>query len=289
MNKTSLLIISGMSGAGKSIALRLLEDQSFHCIDNLPIPLLRHSLKSDISSGISSKKIALAIDARNPPEELQNFSSLLKKIKKIFDDTSLIFFDASAMILTRRFQETKRKHPLYEATNSLIESIQQERILLDPIAEMADLKIDTSFLTAPQLREKILELLPEHTEQHKLSIQFISFGYKYGIPNDADIMLDVRFLPNPYWEKDLKNLTGLDDAVQSFFQKNIVCQQFQKTLSDFMKQTIQAFTQSTRRYLTVGIGCTGGQHRSVYLVEYLAKTISGKCWKVMVSHRDLHT
>lgn len=279
-----LIIISGRSGSGKSICLRLLEDFGFNCVDNLPLDLL-----PNLCQQISHRQeyLAVSVDARSSStSDLTRFDIILNDLKKLQYNPVVIYLDANSDTLLQRYSETRRKHPLTTDRMALNEAIEAERRLLTPIANAADLIIDTTGLTSQQLgkilRERITSL-----QTSGLSILLQSFGYKYGIPADADFVFDVRALPNPYWQADLRDLTGLDAPVIEFLQQQSSVQAMQRDIADFLDKWIPYFIDDKRSYLTVSIGCTGGQHRSVYLVNFLAQKYRQVYPNILVRHREL--
>lgn len=277
-----LIVISGRSGSGKSICLHVLEDLGFYCIDNLPIGLLP-ALVQEVSS--EYKQIAISIDARNLPANISRFESILTALKKSTHNYEVIYLDADDSTLLKRFSETRRKHPLSSNEVSLKEALQQESLLLQPIAELADLRIDTSCLTMHQLRDLLHKRLVGHPG--KLSLLFESFGYKFGVPGDADFVFDVRCLPNPYWQTALSTRNGLDPEVIKYLDDLPEAQRLLQDIQAFLEKWIPEFIADNRNYLTVAIGCTGGQHRSVYCAEKLAAHFKNIYSNIQTRHRDM--
>lgn len=277
-----LTVISGRSGSGKSVCLHVLEDLGFYCIDNLPVSLLP-ALVQQVKP--YHQNIAVSIDARNMPTELDRFDSILQELKEIVPHTEIIFLDADDVTLLRRFSETRRKHPLSSAKVSLQEALQQESHLLELIAQLADLRIDTTRLTVQQLRELTSDRIGPKNSKH-LSLLFESFGYKFGVPVDADFAFDVRCIPNPYWEPTLRSLTGFDPEVAEFLQKQPQTQQLIDDIIKFLETWLPHFKSDNRNYMTVAIGCTGGQHRSVYFVEKIAEHFRHSKYHVQVRHQE---
>jgi UPF0042 nucleotide-binding protein len=287
-NKLRLIVISGLSGAGKTVALHTLEDSGFYCIDNLPIGLLNefgHQLTDPET--IPAEEIAVGIDARNPEHLLASLPESIASLKKLHLSVELIYIEASEDVLTKRYSETRRKHPLSSETVSLTKAIDKERKIMEQFSEIADLRIDTSRLSMYGLRDLVREQIVNHPTE-TLSIQFVSFGYKHGIPSDADFVFDVRCLPNPYWEEDLRLFTGKDQQVIDFLEKQKLARELYAQLKDFISYWTPHFAASNRSYLSFAFGCTGGQHRSVYLTEKLADYFR-KLDKqhVIISHREL--
>jgi RNase adapter protein RapZ len=278
-----LFIVSGRSGSGKSIALHILEDLGFYCIDNLPVGLISNLPKE---LGNSHTTIAVSIDARNLPTDLAHIKQIVQDIKKANPNLEVLYLDADANTLLKRFSETRRKHPLSNDKVPLIEAIDKERELLEPIANLADLTIDTSQLSNHQLRSLLRERI-SNKQTDVMSVMFESFGYKYGIPADADYVFDVRCLPNPYWNTELRPFSGLDQRIMAFMQLQDKAQNMLHTINTFLETWIPDFEADNRSYLTIAIGCTGGRHRSVYLVEQLAAKWRAKRANVQIRHREL--
>lgn len=281
-----LVVISGVSGSGKSTALHVLEDQGYYCIDNLPVGLLPDfAKKMQALPGGIGKLAAVGIDARNPAIDLNSFPEILNTLKESGLDCEIMYLDADDEVLLKRFSETRRRHPLSGKNSSLLEAIHQERLLLQPIALRADLNTDTTRSNVHQLRDLIRERI--QGDSGGLSILFESFGFKHGQPNDADFMFDARFLPNPHWETNLRALTGLDSEVADFLESQKLVEKFFEQIKMLMKDWIPCFEADNRNYLTIAIGCTGGQHRSVYLVERLGRYFQQHHDNVIIRHRDL--
>ena len=282
-----LVIVSGLSGSGKSIVLDTLEDCGFYCIDNLPVLLLEdfinHVLLTDQKT---YEKTAIGIDARNHSESLVNFSDSLKLITKKGIETEVIFMQAEQATLLKRYSETRRRHPLTDLHLPLEEAIKIEREILKSVSKYADLVIDTSRTNYHQLRELIKEHVGERNTRN-LSLLFQSFGFKNGLPLDADFVFDARSLPNPYWVRSLRGLTGKDQGVIDFLSADENVQAFFQDIADFLDRWIPRFEMENRSYLTVAIGCTGGQHRSVFLVDTLAKHFKNSSLNVILRHREL--
>lgn len=281
-----LVIISGLSGSGKSVALNTLEDNGFYCIDNLPAGLLGAFGRHVAESGAAGPQAyAVGIDARNHPDDLARFPELLRELGDNGMRSEILFLDAEHGTLLTRFSETRRRHPLSGADRTLAEAIERERELLEPILAHADLVIDTTTTTVHQLRELVRERL---ARQHVgLSLMFESFGYKHGTPSDADLVLDARCLPNPHWVPDLKPLTGRDAAVKEYLLAQPLVVEWLRDMQGLLERWIPHFERENRSYLTVAIGCTGGHHRSVYLAEHLAAAFGAQRSGVTVRHREL--
>ncbi len=281
-----LTIISGRSGSGKSTVLHILEDRGYYCIDNLPASLLP-ALAARVSSGAAgTSNIAVSIDARNISADLAQVPHILSMIEDDSFPTEVIFLDANSQTLLKRFSESRRKHPLTSSTVGLKEAIDKESELLEAISVMASLSINTSSMSLHQLRDTIKMRLLDNVEQG-LALLFQSFGFKNGIPVDADIVYDVRCLPNPYWDVSLRALTGADQAVIDFLDKQPLVSEMLDDIAQYLKKWLPSFESNNRSYMTVGIGCTGGQHRSVYMCEQLSKRFRNDSNNVQVRHREL--
>ena len=280
-----LLVISGSSGAGKSVVLHTLEDLDYYCIDNLPVSLLKQ-IPEHVRDGRAGQKIAVGIDARSVIGENTVPQNNLLALRETGTAMEIIFLDADDDVLTRRFNETRRKHPLSSAERSLVDAIAEERKLLGAISEIADLRIDTSSTTVHELRA-ITHNRIARRELGGLSVQLLSFGFKHGAPKDTDFIFDVRCLPNPHWDKNLRPRTGLDAPVAEFLQQQAEVNEMLTDIADFLNKWIKHFIKENRSYLTIGIGCTGGHHRSVYLVEKLAARIANGDARPLITHRDL--
>lgn len=283
----NLVVISGLSGSGKSTALHALEDLEFYCIDNLPVGLLpafaEHML---IDPDRSPQRAAIGIDARNMIEDIKRFPGMLIKLRARGIHCDVIFLNAEDDILIKRFSETRRKHPLTTADTSLADAIRLEGEILKPISNSADLFLDTSHYNVHGLRDVIRQRLG-NADGNDLSILFESFGFKHGLPTDADFVFDIRCLPNPHWEPTLRELTGNDQAVIDYLDQQELVQKMFHQIRDFMENWIPEFIRENRTYMTVAIGCTGGMHRSVYLTSKLAAYFESRYPKVLSQHREL--
>jgi UPF0042 nucleotide-binding protein len=282
-----LLIVSGLSGSGKSIALDTLEDCGYYCIDNLPVSLLENFVNQihDVENPLYFKT-AIGIDARNQINHLVDFADKLRWIRSQAIECEVIYMQAQKSVLLKRYSETRRKHPLSSAHIPLKEAIKLEKKWLRPLAQCADIIIDTSRTHCHQLRERIKYQVGEQNNHH-LSLQLQSFGFKHGLPLEADCVFDARCLPNPYWLPQLRPLTGKDAAVCSFLQDQPYVQELLADIAHYIERWIPRFEAENRSYLTIAIGCTGGQHRSVYLVEALAKQFQKSNFQLIVRHREL--
>jgi UPF0042 nucleotide-binding protein len=281
-----LVIVSGHSGSGKSVALHTLEDLGYYCIDNLPAGLLS-ALALELKLAPNPVEIAaVGIDARNLPQALEQFNDILDQLSTEGVHSEILFLTCDPDTLIKRFSETRRRHPLSNDRVSLVEAVEQERTLLEPIAKRADLFIDTSKTTIHQLRGLVHQRIERRQESH-MSLSFESFGYKHGIPTDVDFVFDARCLPNPHWLPNLAPLTGRDPDVIEYLEGEILVKQMYQELCRFLNHWIPAFEADNRSYLTIAIGCTGGQHRSVYLTERLARYFGDRYPSVTIRHREL--
>ncbi len=280
-----VVIVSGMSGSGKSQVLATLEDQGYYCIDNLPIELLEALFKTERL--MEKQKIAIGIDVRGGKQRLSELPTTLSKIKDQFK-TDILYLYAGKSVLIKRYDETRRKHPLSDTHITLRDAILLEYDLLAPIREIADLQIDTSNMDIYKLASLIKTRIC-NTQHDSLSIIFQSFGFKYGTPRDSDYLFDVRCLPNPYWEPTLRTHTGLEKPVIDWLSSQQLVKKMQSDLTQLLEDWVPHFIASQRAYLTVSIGCTGGHHRSVYLVEQLAEHFrqSSSDNSIIVQHREL--
>lgn len=280
-----LVIISGRSGSGKSTVLNVLEDSGFYCIDNLPAGLLPALVEQAREKKGENDLLAVCIDARNHTDDIANFTRVIDSLPNDVNK-QIIYLDANDPVLIKRFSETRRKHPLSNKDTSLKQAIDKEGTLLDPIASIANLHIDTSQLNVHTLRSTIKKRICD-TLDNGMSILFTSFGFKSGIPIDADIVYDVRCLPNPYWEPELRHLTGRDAPVQNFFARQDDVNKMFTDIRDYLAYWLPKFSDNNRSYVTISIGCTGGMHRSVYIAEQLKNHFNQLYDNVLIHHRDL--
>jgi UPF0042 nucleotide-binding protein len=282
-----IIILSGLSGSGKSVVLHLLEDLGFYCIDNIPAALLKSFISYTVRRPETTyERTAVGLDARNTALEVASVPELVDELRRSGLHCEVIFLIAAEDELLRRFAETRRKHPLSRSDLGLREAIAAERALLEPIASVADLLIDTSRLSVHTLRD-IIHKRVEQRAAGRLSLSFESFGFKRGIPGDADFVFDARALPNPYWEPDLRRLTGRDLEVIRFLETHTKVATLVADIAHFVRRRIPEYQAGNRGYLTVAVGCTGGQHRSVYIVDRLAEEFAGEFRDVTVRHSGL--
>lgn len=277
-----LVIVSGRSGSGKSVVLRVLEDLGYYCVDNLPLPLI-NTLLEQLKG--SNDLVAISVDVRNMPEQEKE---LEKQLANLAEGTEILsfFLNSTDEVLLKRYSETRRLHPLSRTKSSLQEAIEHERQLLEPVSKLVDHYIDTSELNIYDLSNQIREILLGSVDK-ELVINFESFGFKHGMPAEADFMFDVRFLPNPHWEPELRPMTGLDEPVQLFLSQQPTVNKFIWQIENLLETWLPHLERNNRSYLTIAIGCTGGQHRSVYVTDQLAKLFSNSKHTVKARHREL--
>ncbi|MBP8039347.1 MAG: RNase adapter RapZ [Aeromonadaceae bacterium] len=279
-----LIVVSGRSGSGKTIALRVLEDLGYYCVDNLPVTLLPQLVNETRDR---HDRLAVSIDVRNMPEQSGDIENLLGQIRQASDiEFSSIFTDADNATLIRRYGESRRLHPLSRKDLSLDQAILQETHLLAPLSSTADLRIDTSTLSIHDLSEQICERILGRKEK-ELVLVFESFGFKHGTPKDADFVFDARFLPNPHWVPELRALTGLDGPVRDYLQAQPDVMLYSQQIDTLLSNWLPHLERNNRSYVTVAIGCTGGQHRSVFITEQLAASFRARNKTVQVRHRTL--
>ena len=282
-----LIIVSGLSGSGKSVALHMLEDIDFYCVDNIPAALLKPFISHTVRGlGDTYPRTAVGLDARNRANEIETIPALVGELRRSGIDCEVLYLHAAEEVLLKRYAETRRKHPLVTGQVGLREAIASERKLLEPVITAADWVIDTSNMGVHALRELIRERI-ERRREGQLSLMFESFGYKHGIPGDADFVFDVRSLPNPYWEAALRKLTGRDAAVIDYLAGFASVRSMIADLTAFLEKRVSEFSQANRSYLTIAIGCTGGRHRSVYVAEQLAEHFRKTHPQVLVRHDSL--
>jgi UPF0042 nucleotide-binding protein len=282
-----LVIVSGLSGSGKSNALHVLEDHDFYCIDNLPINLLQAFAEDIIhSKNDGHENFAVGIDARNLSTIVDNFEEMLQSLNSTGLQSEVIYLKASDDVIIKRFSETRRKHPLTNKSTSLNEAIKKEQNLLEPISRCAQITFDTSYTNIHELRDIITQRICSNNS-NTLTIQFLSFGFKHGIPLNADYVFDVRCLPNPHWEPELRSGTGKDIAVQNFLERHSSVNKMMNDIFNFISDWIPCFESDNKSYMTIAIGCTGGQHRSVYFSEKLSEHFSKIRDNIQTRHREL--
>jgi UPF0042 nucleotide-binding protein len=281
------VIVSGLSGAGKSVVLNTLEDLEFYCIDNLPVNLLvRLGDEARSGTGGLPQNVAAGVDARSPEAVLRGLPETLESMRSDGVLTEVVFVEASDDVLTKRFSETRRRHPLSSAKLALPDAIQKERRLMGPVSEIADLCIDTSFTAVHELRDLVRERIARRASA-EISIQLISFGYKHGTPRDADFVFDARCLPNPHWDPRLRKFSGREKPVADFMLGQDMVRRMLADLEKFLDEWIPRFEAENRSYMCIAVGCTGGHHRSVFLIEQLAAHLRRAGRQIIVKHRDL--
>lgn len=280
------VIITGMSGAGKTSAIHVLEDIGYYCIDNIPPMLISSFISLCEGSNFNTNKIAFVADARSG-ELVTHLYTEIEKLRRGGKECTVLFLDADDETLIKRYKETRRKHP--QGGNGRInDGIRFERNLFSEIKKSADLVIDTSNLLTRELREKVVSYFESHTREYEpISVNVVSFGFKRGIPLDCDLVFDVRFMPNPFYEEELRNLTGKTEEVADYALSCESSQQFLEKLTDMLLHLLPLYIEEGKNSLVVGIGCTGGKHRSVAVAEYLKNTLSQQNYYVSVNHRDL--
>ena len=288
-DKMRLIVVSGLSGSGKSVALHVLEDLGYYCIDNMPAALLK-SLLHEVtkSSDQIGTRVAVGVDARNRQSDLESLPGVISDLRDNGIQTDVLFLQASDDILLKRYSETRRRHPLADHGTELRSAIERERELLGQVINAADLIIDTSRTSIYELAGVIRERI-DRRRSRVLSVLIQSFGFKHGIPADADFVFDLRCLPNPYWIPELRSLTGLDTAVAGFLDEQPAFSRMYDDILAFLGQWIPDYVSSDRSYLTVALGCTGGQHRSVYMTEKLASALKQQHDPVLTRHNEITT
>lgn len=283
-----LVIISGRSGSGKSSALHALEDEGFYCVDNIPVNIL-DQLHTVLAGTHSHPAMAVSIDVRNVPGALDSFPQVLSRLKTQGIECQVVFLDADNNTLMQRYSATRRKHPLTNEHCSLSEAIEQEKRLLAPVQSRAHIRIDTSPLSVHQIRERIRQECLDHdhtSETPHMALLFESFGFKHGVPMDADFIFDVRCLPNPFWVESLRGMTGKEQPVQAFLAAEADVQAMLDDIIAFIQKWLPKFASGQRAYMTIAIGCTGGQHRSVFMAEQLAQQFCDS-YQIQIRHREL--
>ena len=282
-----LVILSGLSGSGKSVALHMLEDLGYYCVDNIPAGHLQSFVRETLLTGDPAyQRMAVGVDARNRLEDIRSVPQTVKKLRAEGIECEIVFLHAEDAVLLKRYSESHRPHPLAGDGRALKDAITAERELLGPLADEADMVLDSSRTSVHELRELVRERI--HRESRiALSLLFQSFGFRHRIPGDSDFVFDARGLPNPYWEPSLRNLSGRELAVARYLERHELVNRFVADVSGFLDFWIPKFETSNRQYLTVSVGCTGGYHRSVYVVERLAGHFKQQGREVLVRHNGL--
>ena len=285
MQNITIIVITGLSGSGKSTAIRALEDIGFFCVDNLPPALLPKFIELCKASSGEFSKVAMVMDVRGGTF-LKEYPDIFKDLREKGQKIKILFLESSDEILVRRFKETRRQHPL-EKKGLVLEGIKEERDKLSGLRMLASEIIDSSSFTVHQLRELITQFFAEFPEERRMTIILTSFGYKFGIPYDVDLVMDVRFLPNPFFVSELRNLSGNDEEVYKYVMKNEVAESFLKKFFALINFLIPQYEREGKTYLNIGVGCTGGQHRSVAVINCLKKHLSKKKYQLRIVHRDI--
>jgi RNase adapter protein RapZ len=282
-----LIILSGLSGSGKSVALHMLEDLGYFCVDNLPAGMLQNFVRDTVlTHNPAYNHMAVGIDARNRIEEIREVPRTVRHLRTEGVECEIVYLHADEGTLLKRYNETHRPHPLAVDGRPLRDAIRAEREILGSIADEADVVLETTRTSVHELRELVRARI-HREERQGLSLLFQSFGFRHGLPGDSDFVFDARGLPNPYWEAALRPLTGRDPAVAHYLEKDKTVQHFLADLIRFLEDWIPRFEDSNRQYLTVSVGCTGGFHRSVFVVEHLAKYFRAEGRDVIVRHNEL--
>ncbi len=282
------LIVSGQSGSGKTVALHTLEDEGFYCVDNLPISLIPELIERISTTHAElHQNVAIGVDARSSDaDSLQDFPEILTKVRKQVDSVQVVFLQTDLDTLVRRFNETRRRHPMTRQDRPLVQAIHEERRVLEPISQLADTFIDTTSTNLHQLRQHMRDRIVK-TRGDGMAILFQSFGYKHGTPLDTDFAFDIRCLPNPHWQVNLRPLDGRDQPIIDFLEEHETVAEMYQSIDEFLRRFVPHFESEGRAYLTISIGCTGGRHRSVYMVEKLAAAFRLLGHTVSVRHREI--
>lgn len=282
----SLVIITGMSGSGKHTAVEAFEDLGYFCVDNLPTSLVPRLVQITLAAGGRVRKLAIVIDMRLG-EPISDFQSLFREVREMPFDSTILFFDATDSVLVRRYSETRRSHPLARDV-SLPEGVQKEREKLSDVRALADLIIDTTDFTVHDLRNHIYDYFSEHSTEGQMQVSVLSFGFKHGVPLNAAMLFDVRFLPNPNFEPHLKNLSGRDPAIAEYLKNHEETKEIIGRIIEMLEYLLPKYSREGKSYFTVAIGCTGGRHRSVMVAEEIGKRLAAEGFSVNVIHRDMH-
>ncbi len=275
----SLVVVTGLSGSGKSYVSKCLEDIGYFCVDNLPLELVEPLL-----ARVSAPRVGITLDVRNP-EFASQFPEILAHLRNQVPATRLLFLDATEESLIRRFSESRRPHPL-SGKQSLLQALRSERQMLEEVRSVADLVVDTSELTVHDLRSFVQKTFAAGPDEARMVVSATSFGFKFGVPHDVDLLFDVRFLANPHFVPELRGKTGSDPAVAAYIEKDPETGRFLGKLTEFFDYLLPLYEREHKSYLSIGIGCTGGKHRSVYIAERLAEIFQERGYPVRVSHRD---
>jgi UPF0042 nucleotide-binding protein len=285
LSKLRICVITGLSGSGKSTAVRALEDEGFFCLDNLPLTLLQVFIELTEKSSERIKNVAIVIDIR-AKDFFKGRENIFKELREAGHKVEILFLDSSDDVLVRRFSETRRKHPALE-NGSVLEGIRFEREHLAVLRQIATSIVDTSELNVHQLKELITGIVTGEGTPKVFNVHIQSFGFKYGVPLESDLVMDVRFLPNPYFVPELKQLTGMDKDVKSFLESQEDTSEFMDRFLWFIDFLMPRYQKEGKSYLTISVGCTGGRHRSVFIIEILRKFLSERKLSLKVTHRDM--
>ncbi len=282
-----LILLGGLSGAGKTVALDMLEDLGYHILDNLPLSLIPPAVGTLLGDDARHyPRLAIGIDPRNSPEEFQTFSERIRYWRETPHGCTVLYLFCDLDTLIKRYRATRRRHPLTAGDTDLAAAIASENDVLEPLAQLADVRIDTTHTNIHQLRETIRERIT-NTDEYPLTLLLESFGYRLGLAQDADLVFDMRCLPNPYWESTLREMTGLDRPIIEYLEGHNTVNRMLNDLMRFLLNWIPRYAASNRSYLTIALGCTGGRHRSVYMAEQLGTRLTQQGWRILVRHREL--
>ena len=281
-----ILIISGLSGAGKSKAASALEDMGFYIVDNMPAAMILKFAEFCAGGNGRYDRVALVYDVRTASSFTELFD-VLDQLKKMDGVCRMLFLEASPETIIKRYKETRRRHPLARGTDSLEEAVEKERVLMDPVKDRADFVIDTSRLSTAQLRSELLRLFGQEGEKGGMTVSVVSFGFKYGLPLEADLVFDVRFMPNPFYIEDLRPQTGLDRAVADYVFQFPQTRDYMKKLEDLLAFSLPLYAEEGKTSLTIAVGCTGGHHRSVAVTHALAAFVRDQGYQTVENHRDM--
>lgn len=281
-----LVLLGGLSGSGKSVALNMLEDLGYHTIDNLPLAIIKPTVEATLGADqMRYRRLAIGVDSKSTPAEFEELAQHIHEWRRTPHGCTVAYLLTDEATLTKRYSETRRRHPLADGRD-LAAAISAEREVLEPLAQLADVRIDTTRTNVHELRELVRERVADEGER-PMTLVVESFAYRAGVPQDADLVFDVRCLPNPYWEPGLREFTGLDRPIAEYLERYNVANRMLADIDRFLSGWLPTYSASNRSYLTVAIGCTGGRHRSVYMAEHLAQRLSQRGLRVLVRHWEL--